>query len=158
MTITAQPYNPNQGWTIPNSIADIKEHKAFKDLLVRTEEVYDKLAAVSAGAAQYVLTNSHQRRLVVTLDAREMYHLSRMREDQSAQWDIRDIAGRMVEQARHVMPLALLLAGGKDDYNRMYTELFGHAPAVTELTLPKPRPTRPARKPAGKSARNGEAR
>jgi flavin-dependent thymidylate synthase len=158
MTITAQPYNPNQGWTIPNSIADIKEHKAFKDLLMRTEDVYDKLAAVSPSAAQYVLTNSHQRRLVVTLDAREMYHLSRMREDLSAQWDIRDIVGRMVEQARHVMPLALLLAGGKDEYPKLYTELFGHAPAVTRLELPKARATKPAARNTKKNGRREEAK
>lgn len=155
LTITAQPYNPDQGWTIPNSIADIKEHKTFKDLLLRTEEVYDKLATISGAAAQYVLTNSHQRRLVVTLNAREMYHLSRLREDRSAQWDIRDVVGRMVEQARHVMPLALLLAGGKDEYPRLYTELYGHPPAVVELKLPGPRSIRATRRTTSSDSTSG---
>jgi len=149
MTITAQPYNPTNGWTIPTSIAEIKEHKSFKEMLARTEEVFDRIGAVSPAAAQYVLTNSHQRRVLVTVDARELYHISRLREDPAAQWDIRDIAGRMMEQARHVMPLALALASGKDSYARVYEELFGKPPAVTELKLPeaRPLPVQPVAKP-----------
>ena len=140
MTITAQPYNPTYGWTIPMSIAEIKEYKSFKEMLARTEEVFDRIAAVKPSAAQYVLTNSHQRRVLVTVDARQLYHISRLREDPAAQWDIRDIAGRMMEQARHVMPLTLALASGKDSYARVYEELFGKPPAVTELKLPEARP------------------
>jgi flavin-dependent thymidylate synthase len=154
MTITAQPYDPKNGWTIPTSIAEVKEHKSFKEMLARTEEVFDRIAAIKPSAAQYVLTNSHQRRVLVTVDARELYHISRLREDPAAQWDIRDIAGRMMEQARHVMPLTLAMASGKDGYARVYEELFGKPPAVTELKLPEARPLpvqpepRPRRKPA----------
>jgi flavin-dependent thymidylate synthase len=140
MTITAQPYDPKNGWTIPTSIAEIKEHKSFKEMLARTEDVFDHIATISPLAAQYVLTNSHQRRVLITVDARELYHISRLREDPAAQWDIRDIAGRMMEQARHVMPLTLALASGKDSYGRVYEELFGRPPAVTELKLPEARP------------------
>jgi flavin-dependent thymidylate synthase len=140
MTITAQPYDPKNGWTIPTSIAEIKEHKSFKEMLARTEEVFDHIAAIAPSAAQYVLTNSHQRRVLVTVDARELYHISRLREDPAAQWDIRDIAGRMMEQARHVMPLTLALASGKDNYAKVYEDLFGKPPAVTQLKLPDARP------------------
>jgi flavin-dependent thymidylate synthase len=138
-TITVQPYDPDLGWTIPVSIAELKEHKSFKEVLAQTEEVYDKIAAVNPLVAQYVLTNAHQRRVLITLNARELYHLSRLRQDPSAQWDIRDIVGRMVEQARNVMPLTLLLAGGKEDYPRVYQELYGKPPRFTKLELPQER-------------------
>lgn len=137
---TCQPYNPNVGWTIPVSVAEIKEHRNFKDILARTEETHARLAGQNPAAAQYVLTNSHQRRVLVTMNARELYHIARLREDMAAQWDIRDIAGRMVEQARHVMPLTLALASGKDGYARVYQELYGQPPAVTSLELPAARP------------------
>ncbi|MFO7676159.1 MAG: FAD-dependent thymidylate synthase [bacterium] len=137
-SLTVQRYSPNVGWTIPESVAEVKEHKNFKDLLARTEEVYSRLAEFNSDAAQYVLTNAHQRRVLVTLNARELYHLSRLREDATAQWDIRDIVSRMVEQARNVMPLTLTLAGGKDRYPRVYQDLFGAPPAVTNLELPVP--------------------
>ncbi len=138
-SITCQPYDPDLGWTIPVSIAELKEHKSFKEVLAMTEDVYEKIEAENPAVAQYVLTNAHQRRVLVTLNARELYHLSRLRQDQSAQWDIRDIVSRMVEQARNVMPLTLLLAGGKDSYPKVYSELFGTEPSVTKLELPKPR-------------------
>ena len=135
-TMTVQPYNPNVGWTIPESVAEIKEHRNFKDLLSRTEEVHGRIAEQHPAAAQYVLTNSHQRRVLMTLDARELYHIARLREDAAAQWDIRDIATRMVEQARNVMPLTLMLACGKDEYARVYEKVFGGPPAVSTLELP----------------------
>ena len=135
-TMTVQPYNPNVGWTIPESVAEIKEHRNFKDLLAQTEEVYGHIAEQHPVAAQYVLTNSYQRRVLMTLDARELYHIARLREDAAAQWDIRDIATRMVEQARNVMPLALMLACGKDEYARVYEKVFGEPPAVTDFELP----------------------
>jgi len=140
MTLTCQPYNPTVGWTIPVSVAEIKEHRNFKDMLAQTEEAYEHIAATNPAAAQYVLTNAHQRRCLVTLNARELYHICRLREDMTAQWDIRDIASRMVEQARHVMPLTLTLASGKDAYPKLFAELYGHPPAVTSLELPASRP------------------
>jgi hypothetical protein len=138
-------------------VAEVKEHKTVKDLLGKTEEVFDRIAAVHPLAAQYVLTNSHQRRVLATIDARELYHISRMREDAAAQWDIRDIAGKMVEQARHVMPLTLLLAGGKDAYPRVYEDLFGRKPAVVSLRLPEPRPLPPSGPTKRRKARGGGA-
>jgi flavin-dependent thymidylate synthase len=140
MSVTAQPYNPNHGWTIPQSVGDIKEHRSFKEMLARTEETFDRIAAHNQAAAQYVLTNSHQRRVLVSVNARELYHVARLREDGAAQWDIRDIATRMLEQAKHVMPLTLTLAAGKDGYARVYEDLFGRPPAVVKLDLPGPRP------------------
>ncbi len=139
-TLTCQPYNPDVGWSIPVSVAEVKQHRQFKEILGRTEDAFYKIAAQNPAAAQYVLTNAHQRRVIATVNARELYHVARLREDMAAQWDIRDIAGRMVEQARHVMPLALLLASGKDRYTQTYQELFGKPPAVTELKVPGVRP------------------
>jgi len=122
-------------------------------MLARTEDVFDRIAAIKPSAAQYVLTNSHQRRVLVTVDARELYHISRLREDPAAQWDIRDIAGRMMEQARHVMPLTLALASGKDNYARVYQDVFGKPPAVTELRLPEARPLPVTPEPPRKKAK-----
>lgn len=139
-SMTCQPYSPNVGWTIPVAVAEIKEHKNFKEVLSRTEETFDRLGAKNAAAAQYVLTNAHQRRVLVTFNARELYHIARLREDAAAQWDIRDITSRMVEQARNVMPLTLMLASGKDEYGKVYQDLFGQPLAADSLELPGVRP------------------
>jgi hypothetical protein len=64
------------------------------------------------------------------VNAREFYHFSRLREDATAQWDIRRTAAEMTEQAAAVMPLTLLLIGGKDGYPDIYRSVFGRDPKL----------------------------
>jgi thymidylate synthase ThyX len=52
------------------------------------------------------------------MNARELYHFSRMRQDGHAQWDIREIANRMVGIAKRVCPLTMSLACGKDAFEQ----------------------------------------
>jgi thymidylate synthase ThyX len=87
-------------------------------------------------AAPYILTNAHRKRVLVRLNARELYHISRLREDAHSQWDIRDIARAMGEEAKNVMPLAFALIGGKDRYGEIYQSVYGEPPKVTEAVLP----------------------
>ena len=58
------------------------------------------------------------------LNARELYHLARLRVDQHAQWDIRDLSEKMLEQARRIMPLTLMMACGKDGFAARYKKIF----------------------------------
>ena len=48
--------------------------------------------------------NAHRRRILVAANARELYHLARLRMDGHAQWEIRELVGRMVELARRAAP------------------------------------------------------
>ncbi|MCK4351546.1 MAG: FAD-dependent thymidylate synthase, partial [Candidatus Krumholzibacteria bacterium] len=84
-----------------------------------------ELARYHPEAAQYVLTNGHRRRMLVKVNARELYHISRLREDIHAQWDIRQVASDMVELAREKAPITLLLAFGKDVFEEKKKEIFG---------------------------------
>lgn len=86
--------------------------------------------------ASYVLTNAHRKRVLMRLNARELYHLSRLREDSHAQWDIRNVAHAMVTQAARVMPLTCMLLGGKDAYSTTYKKVFGVPPKILEAVLP----------------------
>jgi thymidylate synthase (FAD) len=63
----------------------------------------------------YLLTNSHRRRVTIHMNGRELYHFSRLREDSHAQWDIRSIAGRMLDILRQRAPLTMKLSGGKSE-------------------------------------------
>ena len=58
------------------------------------------------------------------MNARELYHIARLRADHHAQWDIRNLAGEMIRQAREVMPLTLMMATGKDGYAPLYNETY----------------------------------
>ncbi len=71
---------------------------------------------------------------MLKVNAREFYHISRLREDATAQWDIQDVVRTMSDLAKKVMPLTCLLTGGKDAYPEIYQDIFGCPP---KLKLPE---------------------
>ncbi len=123
-TITAQEYDPALGVTVPPAITAIGGEKTFREICARTEEAWEKIRRAAPAAAAYILTNAHRRRIAVTVSARELYHLARVRADRHAQWDIRETATQMVAAGREVMPLTLMLAAGKDGFDDLHARVF----------------------------------
>jgi flavin-dependent thymidylate synthase len=130
MTLLVQPYDPALGVTIPPSIKEIKEQKKFMEVIKKTDKTWRVLKEKVDPAADYILTNAHRRRVVVKANVRELYHLSRLREDATAQWEIRQLSAKMSALARRVFPLTSSLLGGKDAYPELYQKLFGRLPKI----------------------------
>ena len=126
-TLTAQQYNPELGVTIPPSIEEIGQKNEFMDIIEKTNFAYSILKENMDFGAEYVLTNAHRRRVLFKVNARELYHISRLREDATAQWDIRRTAGEMSRLAKKVMPLTCLLIGGKDAFPEVYKKVYGRS-------------------------------
>ena len=123
-TITVQNYDPALGVTIPPSIAAVGMEAPFREICARTEETWEQIRRTAPAAAAYILTNAHRRRVMIRVSARELYHLARVRADGHAQWDIREMAARMVELGREAMPITLMLAAGKDGFDALYARIF----------------------------------
>ncbi len=129
-TLTAQRYNPELGVTVPPSVEAVGSKKEFMAVMNQTEDVYRDLKQVMGCGAEYILTNAHRRRVLLQVNARELYHISRLREDATAQWDIRNVTRQMSTLAEEAMPLTCLLLGGKDAYPELYTDVFGKPPKL----------------------------
>ncbi|MFH1542865.1 MAG: FAD-dependent thymidylate synthase [bacterium] len=123
-SITTQAYDPALGITIPEAIVKKGLDKKFKRIVNATNKVFAQIGS------QYILTNAHRRRVLLKVNARELYHISRLREDAHAQWDIQQISREMTEQAKKVMPLNMMFIGGKDAYPEIYEKHFGYKPKV----------------------------
>ncbi len=123
-TIIAQEYNPQLGVTVPPSIRAVGEQKKFMKIMKLTENAYEQIRQKAPLAAAYVLTNAHRKRVLMKFNAREMYHLARLRADAHAQWDIRDLTEKMLKQAKKVMPLTLMMACGKDYFPELFKKHF----------------------------------
>lgn len=123
-TIIAQEYNPQLGVTIPPSIKAIGQQKHFMEMMCKTQNAFEQIKAKAPAAAAYVLTNAHRKRVLMKFNAREMYHLARLRSDAHAQWDIRNLTNKMLRQARKVMPLTLMMACGKDHFAALLKKYF----------------------------------
>lgn len=123
-TIVSQDYDPSLGVTIPPAIRAIGRQKEFMAMIKKTNRIYEFIKKKNPKAAAYVLTNAHRKRVLMKLNARELYHLVRLRADQHAQWDIRDLSKKMLRQARKAMPLTLMMACGKDGFAMLQKKNF----------------------------------
>jgi flavin-dependent thymidylate synthase len=130
-TLTAQPYDPALGVKIPPSVEAVGSQKDFLSVISKTDEVYNRLREKLEYGAEYVLTNAHRKKVLLKVNARELYHISRLREDLTAQWDIRQMAGRMTGKAKERMPLTCMLIGGKDRYAQLYKKIYGRLPKMS---------------------------
>ncbi len=115
-TLLCQPYQPALGTTIPPVFESVGLVDAYRETCKVTEEFYTKLEAANPAAAVYALTNGHRRRVIFKANARELYHLARLRLDAHAQWDIRQVSEEMIAIAKETLPLTMLLAAGKDRF------------------------------------------
>ena len=141
-TITSQDYDPKLDLTIPDNIKEIEMDDYFIDIANKSAQLYEEIKQSSPLAAPYILTNAHKKRVLMRTNLRELYHISRLREDAHAQWDVQNIARKMSACAKDVMPLSCGLIGGKDRYSEVYQSIFGSMPQVTEVKLPGERKIR----------------
>lgn len=99
---------------IPPSIEAQSELKeAYGRLLEQIHQLYRELleAGVPAEDARFVLPNAAATKIVVTMNGRELLHFFNLRCCRRAQWEIRDMATRMLQLARQAAPLLFAGAG-----------------------------------------------
>jgi flavin-dependent thymidylate synthase len=134
-TLSVGRYDPALGLTLPPTIADAGLGPTLGAVAARAEELHGEIARIAPDVAPYALTNAHRRRVIATMNLRELYHFSRLREDAHAQWDIRALAGEMRREVEKVAPLGALLLCGKDSYVARYEAAFGERPQVDPAAL-----------------------
>ena len=77
----------------------------FKFLTI-VEDVYDELRGMGIRKedARFVLPNATQTRIVVTMNFRALRHFIKVRCDKAAQWEIRELATKMLHLAYDIAP------------------------------------------------------
>ena len=98
----------------PETIAANEEANAlFDDMIEQCVETYKQFLAMGIPAedARYLLPNAAETKIVVTMNIRELMHFFTLRGCNRAQWEIRELAWRMLELARPTAPFIFALAG-----------------------------------------------
>lgn len=98
----------------PESVAqDAQASEVFDEAIRVAIEAYEKLlaAGVPAEDARYLLPNAAETKIVVTMNVRELLHFFELRCCNRAQWEIRELAHRMLELARPTAPFVFADAG-----------------------------------------------
>ncbi len=100
---------------IPDSIRENdRAEKIFQDLMENIQEAYIDLKEkeeVPLEDARYVLPNATRSNIIVTMNARELWHFFSLRCCKRAQWEIRDMANMMLKLVKEKAPLIFEGAG-----------------------------------------------
>ncbi len=118
MTLIRQNYDISLGFTVPPSIIETGQQELFNGIMNDTERIYKQLCENHKDGAEYILTNAHRRRILIGANLREIYHISRLRMDTHAQWDIRNISEKLVTIVKKAAPVTAGLLCGKDVFNQ----------------------------------------
>ena len=101
-------------YIVPPSVAADEKMKAkFTELMKAIRETYDAMteAGIPKEDARYVLANATETKIVVTMNARELMHFFNLRCCNRAQWEIREMAYKMLAEAKKAAPVLFKNAG-----------------------------------------------
>ncbi|MCE5200912.1 MAG: FAD-dependent thymidylate synthase [Synergistaceae bacterium] len=78
----------------------------FKKGIEKAWDCYEKLVemGITKEDARFILPHGTETRIVVSMNARELHHFFELRLCKRAQWEIRDLARRMLILARNTAP------------------------------------------------------
>lgn len=98
----------------PPSVAEDDQTRAvFDEAIAACIAAYDALlaAGIPAEDARYLLPNAAETKIVITMNVRELLHFFNLRCCNRAQWEIREMAHKMLELARPTAPYIFADAG-----------------------------------------------
>jgi thymidylate synthase (FAD) len=100
-------------YVIPPKISGDPEAKAlYAKAMDAAWNAYRELAdKVPKEDARYVLPNACHTNITITMNARELWHLFRLRCCRRAQWEIRLMAWMMLAEAKKIAPILFSDAG-----------------------------------------------
>jgi thymidylate synthase ThyX len=104
MTQTPQPLGIHLGYAVPKPFVDAGLEDRYRRAMDAAGAAYRTLAAESPHEAAYVLPNAFNRRVLLTMNLRELFHFTQLRGGPTGHFAYRRIAIKMYEIARHVYP------------------------------------------------------
>jgi thymidylate synthase (FAD) len=93
--------------------ADPEMRQLFDEVIDASYQAYARLveAGIPAEDARYLLPNACESKIVVTMNIRELLHFFELRCCHRAQWEIQELASRMLELVTPTAPYIFMDAG-----------------------------------------------
>ncbi|NJE75696.1 FAD-dependent thymidylate synthase [Thermococcus sp. ES12] len=99
--IVLNPEDVEETFVIPESVKKRSEiYEKWKELMRNAIELYEESykAGVHQEDARFILPQAVRTKLVVTMNLRELKHFFGLRACERAQWEIREVAWKMLEE------------------------------------------------------------
>lgn len=103
----------SERFVVPEAIRNSGLLGKVEELFSEASKLYEELisSGVPVEDARYVLPQAVATNLVVTMNARELHHFFKLRLCRRAQWEIREMAARMLFEVLKVAPVLFEKAG-----------------------------------------------
>ncbi len=98
---------PGFPYIVPPSIAQKEDlNQLFIEAINKLDEIYHLLldSGVEAEDARYILPQAVTTKMIITVNARELLHILKLRCCNRAQWEIREVAMNMLKEVQEVAP------------------------------------------------------
>lgn len=105
MTQSPQPLTADLGYTIPRLMDTAGVTTAYCAAMDAAKAAFDEMVYWNADVAAYMVPNGFRRRVLMTMNLRELFHFCELRSAPNAHFSVRRIALRMAELVREVHPL-----------------------------------------------------
>lgn len=104
----------------PPSINSLRAEAVFDDFMQYAWDTYEILQklGIPNEDARYVLPNAATTKILETINARTLIHLSRERCCNKAQWEAREAVEQMVESVKDKFPSVYALCGAKCEFGK----------------------------------------
>ncbi len=117
-----QGYDPELGYTKPPQIRELNKKEIdhlWEEVMTGSNELYYEIKEEKGEkVAEYALTNAHRRRIIISMNFRELFAFSLLRLDKHAQWDIRTIGEGIKELVMREDEIIGSYLMGKDEYKK----------------------------------------
>lgn len=114
-TMLKQSNPPQDPLILPAAIRSSERARIWADLHGRCISLAKSLAELHPRVQDYLRLNASPIRVVVKMNLRELYHFVRLRSDEHAQWEIRDLSRRIASRLREFAPRATAFLCGKSE-------------------------------------------
>jgi thymidylate synthase ThyX len=105
MTQTPQRLTAELGYAVPRLIVEAGIEEEYRAAMDTAKEAFQEIAAWNPEVAAYLVPNAFNRRVLMTLNLREVFHFCELRAAANAHFSIRRIGLRLAEMVREVHPL-----------------------------------------------------
>jgi len=95
-------------YVTPSSIdKDSKSKKDYEEFMKYSWNLYKSFInrGIPKEDARFVLPNATTSNITITMNARELIHFFNLRCEKSAQWEIRELANKMLKEVKNVAPI-----------------------------------------------------
>ncbi|GAB4498656.1 MAG: FAD-dependent thymidylate synthase [Anaerolineales bacterium] len=105
MTQTPQRLTTRLGYTTPLLITEAGFGSRYEAAMEKAAQMYEKLHIFNPDAAQYIVPNGFNRRVLAQFNLREAFAFCQLRTAANAHFSIRRVAQKIYEDISHVHPL-----------------------------------------------------